>query len=123
MDVSQFAGRIAKIRARFATKLADNIQQTDAALPSLAGAGSEAADAVAAAYRRFHDVCGVGATIGFVAIGRLARTLDTILVVAFRDHRGLSGDELAHFKEGLESLRAAAQTEMQSPDPSRELAQ
>lgn len=123
MDESQFGENIAKIRARFAAKLVEKIRQTNAALPRLAGGGSDAADAVATAYRLFHDVCGIGATIGFEETGRLARVLDVILVGAFRDHRGLSGDEAAQLKEGFKSLRIAAQTEMQSTDSNRELTQ
>ena len=122
MGEPEFAARMAKIRARFAAKLADKIQETDAGLPQLAGKGRAAADAVAAAYRRFHDICGIGPAIGFEATGRVARTLDAVLVGPFRDHRGLSGDELAKVKEGLESLRIAARTEIQSPDSNRELA-
>ena len=122
MEESQFVERIAKIRARFVAKLADKIQQTDAALPLLAGDGSDAVEAVATAYRQFHDVCGIGATVGFEATGRLARDLDAVLVGPFRDHRGLSADELANLKEALESLRIGARTEMQSKDSNRELA-
>jgi hypothetical protein len=114
MDESQFAERLAEIRARFAAKLADKIRETNAALPHLAGDGSDAADAVATAYRRFHDMCGIGSTIGFEATGRVARTLDAILIGPFRDQRGLSGGELAKLTEGLESLRIAARTEMKS---------
>jgi len=115
MAESDFAERIAKIRARFAAKLADNIHETDVALPHLTGGGSDAVDAVAAAYRRFHDVCGIGATIGFEATGRVARTIDSLLIGPFRGRRALSGDELAKLTEGLESLRIAARAEMSSP--------
>ena len=121
MDESQFADRIAQIRARFVSKLADRIQETGAALSQMTGDGSNAVEAVATAYRRFHDVCGIGATIGFEATGRVARTLDAVLVGPFRDHRGLSGDELATLAEGLKALGMAAQTEMQSTDSDREL--
>jgi len=123
MDESEFADRIAKIRARFAAKLTDKITETDAALAHMTGGGTDAADTVATVYRRFHDVCGMGATIGFEATGRVARTLDTILVGPFRDHRGLSDDELAKVKEGLESLRIVARTELQSTGSNGELAQ
>jgi tetraacyldisaccharide-1-P 4'-kinase len=112
MDESQFAERIAQIRARFAAKLVDKLQQTDAALPHLAGDGTDSADAVEAAYRRFHDVCGIGRTIGFEQTGRAARILDAILIGPFRDHRGLSNDELAKLKDGLAALRIVAQTEL-----------
>jgi hypothetical protein len=122
MDESQFVDRIAKIRARFAAKLVDKIEATDTALQHLASEDSGAVDAVATAYRRFHDVCGIGSTIGFEATGRSARILDAILVGPFQEHRGLSGDELVKLKEGLEALRISARTEMQLKDTHRELA-
>jgi len=112
MAESDFAASIAKIRARFAAKLTDKIQQADAALPHLMGDGSKAVDAVATAYRQFHDVCGIGATIGFEATGQAARVIDAILIGPFREKRGLSADELARLTEGIVSLRSAAQTEM-----------
>ena len=121
MDETEFADRIAKIRARFVSKLSDNIRETDAALQHLTGGESGAIDAVAAVYRRFHDICGIGETIGFEATGRVARILDAILIGPFREQRGLSGDELAKLKEALQSLRATAQTEMQSTDSVQEL--
>jgi tetraacyldisaccharide-1-P 4'-kinase len=122
MDQSRFTERMARIRARFAAKLADKIQQTDAALPHLVGDESDAVEAVAAAYCQFHDVCGIGETVGFEATGRLARNVTAILVGPFRDHRGLSRDELAKLKEALESLRIIARVEMRSMDSDRELA-
>ena len=123
MDHSRFAERMAKLRARFAAKLADKIQQTDAALPHLIGDESDAVEAVATAYRQFHDVCGIGETVGFEATGRLARNINTILTEPFRDHRGLSEHELTRLKEALEALRIVARTEMHSTDSDRELAQ
>ena len=114
MDETQFAERMAKIRARFASKLADKIQETNAALPHLTDDGSEAVEAVAVAYRRFHEMCGIGATIGFEATGQMAKALDAILIGPFHEHRGLSRDELAKLTTGLEALQNAARTEMQS---------
>jgi len=122
MDHSRFAERMSKLRARFAKKLADKIQQTDAALPHLIGDESDAVEAVAVAYRQFHDVCGIGETVGFEATGRFARNINAILVGPFRDHRGLSESELAKLKEALEALRIVARTEMHSTDLDRELA-
>lgn len=121
MDESQFAERIAVIRSRFASRLADEILETEAAIEELAGDGSDAVAAVAATYRRFHDVCGIGATLGLEATGQSARILDAILVVAFRDRRGLSRDEIAHLQEGLESLRVASRTDLQSTGSDRGL--
>jgi hypothetical protein len=117
MAESDFAERIAMIRARFAAKLTDNIQATDAALPHLTGDGSNVVDAVATAYRRFHDICGIGATIGFEATGRVARAIDAILIRPFREQRALSADELIKLTEGLKALRIAARNEMSSTSP------
>lgn len=111
---AQFVERIAKIRVRFSSKLADKIMQANAALPNMAGDGSDAVVTVAIAYRDFHDVCGVAPTIGYTAIGRLARACEAILLEPFRAQRGLSREELARLTESIESLRIAALTEMQS---------
>ena len=114
MAQSDFAERIAMIRARFAAKLTDKIQDTDAALAHLTGDGRDAVDAVAATYRRFHDICGIGATIGFEATGQAARAIDAILIGPFREQRALSDDELVKLTEGLVFLRSAVRTEMSS---------
>lgn len=110
-DDPRFVNQISWIRARFVQKLVDEIDATVAALTVLAGDDTAALAAVDAAYRRFHDISGIGATIGFQATGRAARILDAILAVPFRELRGLSGRETAKLSEGLDSLRAAARTE------------
>jgi len=117
MNESEYAARIANVRARFASKLVDKIAETEAALTQLTGGGSDAVEAVAAAYRRFHDVCGIGGSIGFQATGQSARILDTILLEAFRDHRALSEDELAKLTAGLKTLQIVARNEIQSMEP------
>ncbi len=109
---AQFAGRIDKIRARFAIRLADRIQETDAALSQMADDESR----VATAYRWFHDVSGIGPTLGFEATGLAARVCAGILVDSFRACRGLSPDELASLANGLESLRIAALRETSSAE-------
>jgi len=119
MDARQFAERMALIRARFIGRLPGKIEATDAALPMLAGDGKTAAEAVATIYRRFHELCGIGPTIGFNETGKVARTLvDGVLVKPFKAQRGLSAEELAKLKRGLESFRAAALNEMQSTNQS-----
>jgi hypothetical protein len=109
-----FAARLDKIRARVALKLADKIQQTDVALPQMTGSGCEAVDAVATAYRWFHDISGIGPTIGFEATGRQARSCANILAGPFRAQRGLSKVELELLTSDLESLRIAALQETYS---------
>jgi hypothetical protein len=112
---AEFAARIDKIRARVALKLADRIQQTDAALSQMIGNGSDAVAAVASAYRWFHDISGVGPTIGFELTGRQARSCASILLSPFRAQRGLLPDELKLLTSGLESLRIAALNETHQP--------
>jgi hypothetical protein len=111
-----FTVRLDKIRARVALKLADKIQQTDVALPQMTGSGAEAVDAVATAYRWFHDISGIGPTIGFEATGRQARSCADVLVGPFRARRGLSKDELGLLTSSLESLRIAALHETHSTE-------
>ncbi len=120
MSTDQFVQRIAAIRMRFASKLTTKIEETDAALPHLAGVGGDVVDAVAATYRRIHDLCGVGPTVGFVETGQAARNLDAILIGPFRAARGLTTDEVARLKEGLDALRSAALIDIQSTDTVRE---
>ena len=118
---AQFVARIDGIRARFALKLARNILQTDAALRQMSGGGNDAVDAVATAYRWFHDAVGICATIGFEATGQSARSCDAILVEPFRNQRGLSPDELAQLTTSLESLRITALAETAAPESTQGL--
>jgi hypothetical protein len=114
---AQFATRIDTIRARVALKLVDRIQQTDAALPQMTGDGSDAVEAVATAYRWFHDISGIGPTLGFEGTGKQARACADLLVDPFRARRGLSADELISLADGLESLRIVALNETHSAEP------
>ena len=120
MDTQDFAERMAQIRQRFATKLATKIADSNSDLPSLAGDGQSAIDAVAATYRRIHEVCGIAPTVGFIEAGRAARRLDEILIGPFREERALATDEVARLKEGLNALEAAARIDMQSTDTGSE---
>jgi hypothetical protein len=111
MTEADFAERLSTIRARFAAKLNGKIEKADAALPYLSGDGSDAADAVATAYRLFHDICGIGATIGFERTGRAASRIDAVLIGPFRARRGLSADELTKLTKRLACLRIVARAE------------
>jgi hypothetical protein len=115
-DESLFTMRLAKIRARFELRLPDGIQQIDAALPRMVVDGSNAADAVATAYRWFHEVGGLGATVGCAAAGRLAQSCEAILTGPFRAQRGLSAEELELLTKDLETLRIIVLTKTASTD-------
>jgi hypothetical protein len=119
MGVDQLAERIAVIRKRFASRLIATLHEIDPASRDLAGDGANV-DAVAATYRRIHDVCGTGPTIGFTASGQAARKLDAVLIEPFRAKRGLTADEVAQLKDGLDALRLAAELDMQSTNTDRE---
>jgi hypothetical protein len=80
------------------------------------GEGGGVAAAVYAAHRKVHDLCGIGPTLGFNAIGRAARVCERILLQPSRDQRGLTEQEMARLKEGLVVLRAAARNDIQSTD-------
>lgn len=111
MAESDFVERIATIRARFVAKLDEKIRKTHAALPYLSGDSRDAIDEVAAAYRLFHDICGIGPTIGFDVTGRAASRIDAILIGPFRARRGLSTDELTKLTKRLACLRIVARAE------------
>ena len=114
MGADEFAERIAGVRKRFASKLPGRIAEIDAALPALSGQGRDVAAAVYTAHRKVHDLCGIGPTLGFKATGQAARVCERVLLNPSRDERGLTEQELAHLKEGLGALRAAAQSEIPS---------
>ena len=111
---------MAQIRERFATKLDLKIADTNSALPEVASEGASGTEAVAAAYRRIHDICGIAPTVGFVETGRVARTLDEILIGPFRAARALTADEMARLRTGLEALQAAARIDATSIDTAPE---
>ena len=115
----QFEARIDVARKRFAARFAARMQETAAELSRMTGDGAASADIVANAYRRLHEICGIASAIGFEATGRSARSCDTLLAGPYRAQRGLSAAELAQLTELLDSLRLAAQAEMQIPDSIR----
>ena len=53
-------------------------------------------ETLARAHRRAHDLCGVGPTMGFVATGQAARTIEQVLLAALKADRALTADEVAH---------------------------
>jgi hypothetical protein len=82
----------------------------------MSGDGNDAVDAVAIAYRWFHDIAGIGQVVGFGATGLQAQVCAAILIGPFRARRGLSPDELALLTSGLESLRTIALKETHSSE-------
>src|SRR3954447_6696078 len=114
MAEDDFAERLNGVRQRFAAKLVGRITEIDTAIPAMVGEGADVTAAVYAAHRKVHDLCGIGPTLGFEATGKAARVCERILLQPSRGQRGLNEQEMAHLKEGLLALRAAAQTDMQT---------
>jgi hypothetical protein len=106
--------RLDAVRRRFAAALEGKIDDTYVELPNLSGAGAGAVDAVAAAYRRIHGICGVGAAVGFPATGRAAKVAEEALIGAYRGQRGLMAVELKRLAKALGHLAIAAQAELRS---------
>ena len=110
---AQFEARIEAVRKRFTAKFADRMQQTIADLPGMTGDGAVAADIVANTYHWLHQISGIAPTIGFESTGQSARSCDDLLIGPYRGQRGLSAAELTQLTSRLDSLRRAAQVEMQ----------
>jgi hypothetical protein len=108
---TEFVARIDTIRLRVVLKLAEKIREIDATMSIMAGDGDDAVDAVASAYRWFHDVSGIGPIVGFEATGQHARLCAAVLIGSFRAQRGLSPDELALLTSGFENFRIVALNE------------
>jgi hypothetical protein len=109
-----FAERFAAVRQRFAAKLDSRIDEIEATVPRLGREG--ALDALELAHRRVHDLCGVGPTMGFVATGTAARSIEQMLLAALKAQRLLNDDELARLRDGIVALRSAATTEVNTAD-------
>ena len=112
--LDQFTERLAKIRTRFAANLDRKIDTLDHALPQLSGNGAGVLEVLETAHRSVHEMCGIGPTVGFVATGQAARSVERILLLPLRAKRGLTDSEVANVRDGLSTLRTAAQAEIQS---------
>jgi hypothetical protein len=71
-------------------------------------------DDLARAHRDAHHLCGVGATLGFVGTGKVARTIEQILLAAVKSGRTLNDDEVPVLRAGIALLRSTANAEMQA---------
>jgi chemotaxis protein histidine kinase CheA len=112
MTADPFTDRLAKVRDRFASTLADKIDTTCTAIPQLSSVAPAAADAVAQAYRCVHGIVGVGPTVGFPASGNAARDVEIVLRTAQQERRGLTAGEIAQLTKTLQVLRETAAREL-----------
>jgi HPt (histidine-containing phosphotransfer) domain-containing protein len=109
VSTDQFAERFEAVRRRFASKLHARIDEIEATVRQLQSDGAR--DALAHAHRRAHDLCGVGPTMGFVATGQAARSIEQLLLPPLKTSRALTEDEFARLHRGIAVLRSAALAE------------
>ena len=114
MAADLFAERLARVRQRFVSTLASKIEDTYAALPKLSGEGGDVTDTLEETYRRIHGIVGVGPSVGFVATGKAAKTVENVLLAPYRSTRGLASNEADALKKALQVLRETAQQELQT---------
>ena len=113
MTSDPFAERFAAVRQRFASKLDSRIEEIEAAVPELGG--GQAFDVIARVHRRAHDLCGIGPTMGFVATGKAARTVEQMLLAPLKAGRALTADEVGRLRQEIAVLRSAARAETSPP--------
>ncbi len=94
-----FADRMASLRQRFAAQLDSRIGGIETAMLQLE---DDDLDILAQAHRDAHHLCGVGATLGFVGTGKVARS----------SGRSLHDDEVPVLRVGIALLRSTATAEM-----------
>jgi hypothetical protein len=106
----QFAERVAAVRQRFVAKFGARIDVIESAVSQLGCEGG--LDNLALAHQYAHDLCGVGPTLGFVGIGKVARPIEQLLLAAVKAKRTLTDDEIPRLREGIALLRCTATAEM-----------
>lgn len=113
MSVPTFADRLARVRQRFVSTLDSKIDDAYSSIAGLADGTPSAPASIAATYRSIHGVVGVGPTVGFPSTGQAARAVEELLHEARQRQRGLTADEILHFKKCLHALRQAADRELE----------
>ena len=103
-----FVDRIAALSRRFAAQIDARIDAIEAATPEH---GQADLDVLAQAHRDAHHLCGVGANLGFVETGKVARTVEQLLLAAVKSERQLTTDEIPRLRDGIARLRSTASVE------------
>lgn len=112
MEADEFSERLARIRQRFATTLNSKVDDNFACLSKLSKKDADAIETIVVTHRKLHEMCGIAPSIGFAATGKAARSAEAVLREAVRFKRSLTPDELAAFIAQIDSLRIAAQSEL-----------
>jgi hypothetical protein len=105
-----FAERIAAVRQRFANKLDGRIDVIASAMQQ--SGGGDGLAALVLAHREAHGLCSVGATLGYVETGKVARSIERMLLAAVKAERTLADDEILRLRDGVALLRSTATAEL-----------
>jgi hypothetical protein len=112
MHADQFETRLAIVRHRFATTLESKITDAVVSADHMSRSGDGVIKHVSESYRQLHGICGIGPTVGFTATGEAAHAAEVTLMQAYHEHRRPTQTEVLSLKKALESLRAAAASEL-----------
>jgi Hpt domain len=107
-----YAERVAAVRLRFVAKLDTRIGEIETALP---GSGRQVGiETLAEAHRQAHGLCGIGPALAYPETGKAARSIERVLLGAFKAKRVLTEDEIVRVREGIALLRSTAAAEVPS---------
>jgi chemotaxis protein histidine kinase CheA len=104
-----YVDRIADLRRRFATGLSARIDRIETAIQH---SGNVSPDVLEQAHRDAHNLCGVGATLGYINTGTAARPVEQILLAAIKARRTHTSDESLRLRAAIALLRSTAAAEM-----------
>jgi hypothetical protein len=104
-----YVDRIADLRRRFATGLDARIDSIETAIPH---SGNVSPDVLEQAHRDAHNLCGIGATLGYFNTGTAARPVEQILLAAVKARRTHTTDESLRLRAAITLLRSTAAAEI-----------
>jgi len=114
LEVDEFTKRLARIRERFANTLNSKVNDSFASLPKLKDKDAAAIETIIVVHRKLHEMCGIAPSVGFPATGNAARAAEAVLREPAKLKRSLTEQEIVAFTAGLDGLRTATQSELQS---------
>jgi hypothetical protein len=119
MTADDFTEHVARVRARFASKLNEKIADSFAALEKMSAGDAGTIETVITAHRRLHEMYGIAPTLGFVATGKAASGARSAIREAAKAKRRATPEEIAAFRAELECLRQAAAADLRDFSPGK----
>src|SRR3979490_884263 len=101
MHADLFEVRLARVRHHFATTLESKIMDTVVSTDHMAENDNRVLEYVSESYRRLHNICGIGPTVGFTATGEAAHAAKAALVQPYLEKRRPTETEALSLKRAL----------------------